>query len=284
MWLEVQFVLDGLMTGSIYALVALGFTVIWSSMRLVSLAHPDLLAVGAGTGYVVASSGFLVAAGAAVGVASVVGVATYFLAIRPLLQTSLLSVMVSTLGVGIIIQAVIAQINGDDARGMPSLLGTGGWIVGPFYFRQSAVIVAAIALVMLAVALYVANRTRIGLAFRATAWSADIGAMHGINVSFVRLGSVVMASAYAGLAGLLIGILFGQFSPYMGLTVALPAMIAMLVGGAGNLYGAMVGGLTLGVIQSVASAHIAGSLSNLVAFAVLVGLMVVRPQGLLSER
>jgi branched-chain amino acid transport system permease protein len=282
--LETQFFLDGILAGTIYALVALGFTITWSSMRVVSLAQPSLLAIGAATGYLAADAGIAPAAAAAAAGAAAIGYVAYVVAIKPLAQVSLLSVMVSTLGAGIIIEGILALFSGTDPIGMPSLLPAGGWVVGPFYFRRAAVIVAVIAFVMLALALYISKKTRIGLAFRAAAWAPDVGSAHGINIAAVRTGSILFASAYAGLAGFFVAVLFGSWSPYMGLALALPALIGMLVGGAGNLMGAVLGGLTLGVIQSVSSAHITSSLSNLVAFGVLIGLMVIRPQGLLSER
>src|SRR5207249_2114940 len=128
MRLAVQFGIDGLMTGAIYALVALGFTILWASMRIVSLAHPTILAIGAVIGAAAAPAGIGAALAAAAGAGALCGAISYYGSIRPLVGRSLLELMVSTLGLGIIAQEVLAKIVGPDSRATPELLPSGSWI------------------------------------------------------------------------------------------------------------------------------------------------------------
>jgi len=284
MRLATQFAIDGLMSGAIYSLLALGFSILWSSMRVVSLAHPSILAIGAAVGVAAAPAGFVVALLAAAAVGAAAGVVSYYSAIKPLVQRSMLELMVATLGLGIIAEEVLAKIVGPDSRATPDLLPSGSWIIAGFFVRKKALIVLMISLAMLVAAFVMLRRSKMGIAFRVTAWAPEIGAAHGVNIEAVRVFSIAFASMYAGIAGLMVANLAGSLDPFMGFNLALPALIAMLIGGAGNIVGAAVGGLLLGVLEGISAISISGPMSQMLEFALLLLVMVLRPQGLLRNK
>src|SRR5262249_29981686 len=163
----------------------IGFTVLWASMRVVSLSHPSILAAGAVAGAAVASQGIVVAAIVAAAVGAAGGLLSYYVCIRPLIGRNLLEILIATLGLGYIIQEVVAKLAGPEQRLTPSLLPTGVWHFGDFFVRRGSVIVLGIAVVMIAFALVLSRWTKIGLAFRVTSWAPEIGRAYGISVDRV---------------------------------------------------------------------------------------------------
>jgi branched-subunit amino acid ABC-type transport system permease component len=144
--------------------------------------------------------------------------------------------------------------------------------------------VLLITVLLLAAATLVMRYTRLGLAFRASSWSPEIAAAYGVNVGLVRFCSAAAAAALAGLAGVFAAVLAGSVSPFLGSAAGLKGIVAMLIGGAGNLPGAVIGGLSIGVIEALSGQVVSGSTSQVVSYAVLFLVMVARPSGLMKER
>jgi branched-chain amino acid transport system permease protein len=167
---------------------------------------------------------------------------------------------------------------------MPPLLPSDTWELNGVFVRETAVIVSAVAVGLLLLVVAVFRWTRIGLAFRVTSWAPELAPAYGVAVGAVQTGSVVASAVAMGLAGVLSGLLFGSVSAFAGATTGLKGVIAMLMGGAGNVYGALVGGLVVGISESVAELYISSGMKSVVSLALLLVVMVVRPQGLLQER
>lgn len=281
-----QEVLGGLVAGSTYALVALGFTLVFGVLRVLNLAHPDIYMWGAFAAFVAA--GFHAPVWA-VGVSAVLGAAIWgFLidriVLRQLRDSAMATPFIATMGLSLFLQNLAVRIFGPQPLPMPMQMPASDFQIGALRlgFGQLITIVSAFAL-MLAL-WFVVERTWFGKTIRATSENAEIARALGINADLVSLSTVVIASAFAGAAGFLIAMLYGQVFAYMGVPIGLKAMVVMMVGGLGNVPGAVLGGLVLGVLESLTTGYLSSSYRDAIAFVVLMIVLLVRPQGLLGER
>jgi branched-chain amino acid transport system permease protein len=279
-----QAAVDGLMIGSIYALVAVSFAVLWASIRTVNLGLLQVAALGGMVSYGLSDLGSIPALVGGALAATVVGLVTHLVAVRPLLERWALLPIIASLGAGLLVRGGVILVAGNDSRRMPPLVPTGTLEIQGVFFRRAGLVVIAITLVFVLSAIILTKRSQIGLAFRASSWSPEIASAYGISTERVRLGSAVAASFSIGLAGVLGGVLAGSVSPFMGEANGLKGLVAMLLGGAGNLVGALVAGLLVGVLESGAGLFVSSAMKNVVSFGMLFLVMVFKPSGLFKER
>jgi branched-chain amino acid transport system permease protein len=287
---------NGLTTGGIYALIALGYTMVYGVMKLINFAHGELFTLGAYLGYML-----LVTLGLADFIGPVMGLSVSILAVslltavsghllervayRPLRHSDRLAAVVSALGASIFLQNAIMLKWGAQYRAYPaSLLPPVSLSVfgQPVPLIRILVFAAAVAL-MLLLWLFI-NRTRMGLAIRAAAIDQGAAKLMGVDVSKVIAVVFVIGPALGGLAGLMAGLLYGQINFSMGQLYGLKAFTAAIIGGIGNIQGAMIGGLLLGLVESLGAAYVSVAWKDALTFLVLIMILVVRPTGLLPER
>ena len=294
----VQQLVNGLTLGSVYALIALGYTMVYGILKLLNFAHGEVYMMGAFAGF-----GVLSLFGGAVGVtinvvlligmmlavamvgAGFLGVAIERFAYRPLRNAPRIAPLISALGVSFFLQSSALILFGADFRSYETYeyidLATGiHW--GPLNISvvRIAVILTAVAM-MLGLTLLVA-RTRLGKAMRATSFDREAAAMQGIDVDRVIVATFFIGSALAGAAGVMVGLVFYKVYHLMGFLAGLKGFTAAVVGGIGSIPGAMLGGLLVGLVESWARGYLNGNVSDLVVFGVLIGVMLVRPSGLLG--
>ncbi|HEY8394977.1 MAG TPA: branched-chain amino acid ABC transporter permease [Thermaerobacter sp.] len=292
----IQQIINGLTVGSIYALVALGYTMVFGVLRLINFAHGDLFALGAYLGLsfltwlalaggagpllALAVAGVLVAA--SVGLA---GVLTERVAYRPLRGAGRLPAVVSALGVSVFVQNGIMLLWGAQPRAFPhDLVPDRAWaVLGVQFTLMRLVILAGSLLLMLALYLFVQN-TRVGAAMRAIAVDHETARLMGIDVNRLIQLVFLIGAALGGLAGVMVGLYYGQLNFTMGWLYGLKAFTAAILGGIGNIPGAMVGGLILGLAEALAAGYVAGEWKDAVAFVILILILLLRPTGLLGER
>jgi branched-chain amino acid transport system permease protein len=291
-----QQVTNGLAVGSIYALIALGYTMVYGVLKLINFAHGDLFTYGGYLGLTLLTSLLLQdRLGAALGVAvlvlmvmglvGVMGVVLERAAYRPLRESPRLSAVVSALGASIFLQNSLMLIYGARFQVYPEdVLPTWGVnVLGVrIPFMRAAVVV--IAVVMMAALWLFVQKTRIGTAVRAAAIDQGAARLMGIDVNRVVSLVFLIGPALGGAAGLLVGLYYGQVNFTMGWIYGMKAFTAAILGGIGNIPGAMVGGLLLGVIEALGAAYVSIAWKDAIAFAVLIVILVVRPTGLLGER
>ena len=287
---------NGLAVGGIYALIALGYTMVYGVLKLINFAHGDLFTSGAFLGF-----SFLVTlgltqmtgkVGAILLVIVIVMVIVAFLgyilertAYRPLRHSDRLNAVVSALGASIVIQNSIMLIYGPQE------------LVFPFGIKPNIIIelwgmnfplmrfVLFGASIFLMVVLYVfIHRTRMGTAIRAVAIDQSAAKLMGIDVSKVISLMFMIGAALGGAAGVMVGVYYGQITFTMGWSYGLKAFTAAILGGIGNIPGAMLGGIFLGVVESMAAAYISSGWKDAIAFLVLILVLIFRPTGLLGER
>ena len=299
-----QQLVNGIVLGAIYALVALGYTMVYGILGLINFAHGEVVMIGAmvaimviqllvGSG--VALPGPLIAAlglAAAIPVCMALGYTIERVAYRPLRQAPRLAALITAIGVSIVLQNLAMIIWGRQYHAFPALLPA-----TPHHFAGATVNDLQIFIVVLAAAimgglLLLVHRTRLGRAMRATSQNPEVAGLMGVNINTVISITFVIGSALAAVAGLMVSAYYGVAHYFMGFMLGLKAFTAAVLGGIGNITGAMLGGLLLGVIESLAAGYI-GPLTggflgshyqDVFAFVVLILVLVFRPSGLLGER
>jgi branched-chain amino acid transport system permease protein len=309
--LLVQLTVNGLTLGSLYALIALGYSLVYGILKLLNFAHGDVYMVGAFVGYgvLVAFDGplspnialvplivlmFLVAMVATGGL----GVVIERFAYRPLRDAPRLAPLISALGVSFFLQNSALLLMGAQFRSYDSfVLGSpnpeffeAGPLVGAAFVVNGVnvqliqlIVLAMTAALMVALTLMVA-RTKLGKAMRATAYDREAAAMMGIDVDRVIASTFFIGSVLAGAAGVMFGLLFSQVFHLMGFLAGLKGFTAAVVGGIGSIPGAMLGGLLVGMTEAYAAGYLGGRWSDLTVFAILILVLLVRPSGLLGAR
>ncbi|MDA3902704.1 MAG: branched-chain amino acid ABC transporter permease [Desulfuromusa sp.] len=284
---------NGLTIGSIYALVALGYTMVYGVMKLINFAHGDMVAASAFVGLtiytqVLGQSTSLIAVViifllSAVAMACV-GVLLERLAYRPLRQAPRLSAVVSALGASLMIQNGIMLIWGPQMRIFPELIPQIYWDLGGVVVSLIQVIILALSLILM-VALYLfVEKTRMGAAIRASAIDQDASRLMGINVDKVIALIFIIGSSLGAVAGLFIGLYYRGITFNMGWQYGLYAFVAAILGGIGNIPGAMFGGMLLGLFQAFIAGYVSSTWADAFTFILLILILIVRPTGLLGER
>ncbi len=287
---------NGLTVGAVYALIALGYTMVYGVMRLINFAHGDFFMMGSYLGYTVLVT-FLAAVGlplwlvlliataiATLGVA-LLGVFVERVAYRPLRRSGRLAAVVSALGVSQFLQNAAMLIWGARFQAYPPWAAPdAAWNIGGVSVSLMQLLIIGISL-MLMVGLYLfVQRTTAGTAIRATAIDHDTARLMGINVNSVITLIFIIGPALGGIAGVLLGLYYRQIHFTVGWSYGLKAFTAAILGGIGNIPGAMVGGLLLGILEMLGAGYISAAWKDVMVFGILILLLIFRPTGILGER
>ena len=287
MELFLQQIANGLVIGSTYAVVALGFALAFTVLRVINFAHPDVFMIGMFAGLVAGvqfpEGGLLLAIVVGAVVAGAVGFLIERTVIRPLRGRDVLSTLIGTLGVAIMLQNGMAIIAGPDPVAYPTLLPRRMLEIGPVVLTVKQVVNFGICVLLLAFVSFYVRGTRIGRATRAIAERPDVAAAFGINVGLICTVTIVIASMMGGVAAVSVGTLYGSAWAFVGLLYGLKAFTCMLVAGNRYFEGVMVVGLAIGVIEALVTGYISSSLKDAVAFFVLIGVLYFRPNGLFGS-
>ena len=283
----VQLALGGLMVGAIYGLVGMGYSLIYRASGLLTFAQGEYFMLGAFftyTFFVLLKLPFIVAAVAVVLVMTAIGFLSERLLIGPLLRrgSSPIHIVLATIGLSIFLQNVAMMVWGSEGFYVPSVLGDMPFKVGDVYVvPQNLTIVGVMLVLMLALHVFM-NHSRLGTTLRAAAQDKLAAATLGINVAFSVGLTWGIAVGLAGAAGLLIAPIYGV-SAHMGLLVGLKGFAAAVIGGYGSIYGAVLGGLLVGLVETFTSGYIDSTLKDVIVFAFLLTVLFVRPTGLLPN-
>jgi branched-chain amino acid transport system permease protein len=276
---------NGVMLGSTYALVAIGYTLIFGVLRLLHLAHGEVFMIGAFAGLQLVLmwhfGPLLALIGGLLG-SAVVGVVIELVAFRPIRRrgNSHLAPIVSTIGAGLVLQEVMTKIFGAEQTAFPSGLQQQIYDLGFVTVSGSQVFILATAAVSMLLLQQFVSRTRYGMAMRAVSENIQVASLLGINVDSVVLVTFGVASALAGIAGVLVGLNFNAISPFMGFDMGIKGMAVMVIGGLGSVYGAMAGGMILGIAEVLSVAYLESSLRDGFAFGLMILILIARPRGL----
>jgi len=294
-----QELVNGVTTGALYSLIALGFSMVYGVLKLLNFAHGDLYMVGAYIGFFVIQwfGGaqhlsiavplllvimFVLAAGLVGGL----GVAIERFAYRPLRDAPRIAPLITAIGVSFFLESSALLLFGAQYRVYNTadfISLSSGIQIGSVTIDSVQILVLVLGVVLMTGLQLLVNRTRLGRQMRAVAADREAAEMLGINVNFVITATFFLGSALAGVAGIMGGLLFNQVTSTIGFIAGLKAFTAAVVGGIGSIPGAMLGGLFIGVAESFVTGYISSTYSNLIVFGILIVVMLVRPSGLLGR-
>jgi branched-chain amino acid transport system permease protein len=296
-----QQLVNGLTLGGVYALIAIGYSMVYGIMGMLNFAHGEVYMIGGFAGWWVLhllTRGSELAMNAALvialmiilamAVSALTGVAVERFAYRPLRNAPRMNLLLSALGVSIFLQNLVLTYQGAKVRSfhIASLIPESLRViqVGSTVFSFMRMLVIVLAFALMALLSLMIKRTKIGKAMRATSQDIEAATFMGIDVDRIVVMVFVIGSALGGAAGTLVGLLFTQIDYYVGFQAGLKGFTAAVLGGIGNIYGAMLGGVLLGLAESLAVTFLPSAYKDVVAFAILIVVLIVRPQGLVGEK
>ena len=298
MQLLLEQLINGLTIGSFYALIALGYSMVYGVLKLINFAHGDFFTMGSYLGYTVlvfGASALTVQFGpwtgmmAAIGVAAIsialVGILVERVAYRPVYPAGRLPAVVSALGASIFLQNTIMVIWGPRFQAYPAeLIPAMRFQFGRINITLLQIIILALSFILMSALYYIIQRTTFGAAVRATAHDRNTASLMGINFNKVILFIFTLGPALGATAGVMVGMYYRQISFTMGWNYGLKAFTATILGGIGNLPGAMFGGLILGVLEMLGAAYISAAWKDVFVFLILILVLIFRPTGLFGEK
>jgi len=281
----VQQLINGLTIGSIYALIALGYTMVYGILRFINFAHGDIYMVGAYAGFLLATYlgfaaspsifGFIVVLLGAMLIAALIGVAIERLAYRPVRKFSRMTTLITAIGMSLLIEYLFVFIFSGTPRSFPQLLPNDNFtLFGNATISTSQALIFVISILLMLGLQYIIFKTKVGKAMRAVSFNLNSAKLMGVNTDFIIAFTFAIGSALAAAGGVLTAQYNPKIEPLMGIIVGLKAFVAAVLGGIGNIKGAVFGGLQIGIPSTYRDA---------VAFAILILVLLIRPAGLLGS-
>jgi len=288
-----QQLVNGITLGGVYALVALGYTMVYGIIQLINFAHGEIFAAGGYMGVILiswlVSQGYppFVCLGAALvlamGYCALLAMAVEKLAYKPLRSSSRLSVLLSALGMSIFLQNGLMLTQGVYDRAYPGEMVQGGFEIGGAVVSYMQIVIVGITVALLVGLNILVFKTRIGKAMRATAQDKTMAALVGINSNRIISTTFAIGAALAAAAGIMVGMYYGAVRYDMGFVPGVKAFSAAVLGGIGNITGAMLGGLIIGLVEIFAAAYISSEYKDVFAFIILIGVLYFMPTGIMGE-
>lgn len=289
-----QHIINGISLGSIYALIALGYTMVYGILKLINFAHADVYMVGAFAAYYTArflgidmSPGIgtlLILLLAAIVVCSLLGFLIERLAYRPLQSAPRLNLLITAIGVSLLLQYSAQVIFGPNPKVFPNVMNDTVFLdLGIAKIRSFDVIILGISLISMVILHFIIHKTKPGRAMRAVSTSPLVASLMGVNTNRIISFTFVIGSALAGIGSVLVGMKYPKIDPLMGLLIGLKAFVAAVLGGIGSIPGAVLGGLIMGLSEEVVVAYLSSTYRDAFAFGVLIIILIFKPTGLLGK-
>lgn len=290
-----QQLINGLADGSILALIALGYTMVYGILRFINFAHGDIFMIGAFAGFYLAPRvaallpvpsicGGLVVMAASMAICAALGILIERLAYRPLRRSPKLSVLITAIGISLFLEYAGQLFFGAAPRKFPDIIPATHLQLGGLSVSSNQIVVLIVTIVLLVALRFIVLKTKIGMAMRALSFNPEAASLMGINTDVVISFTFGLGSALAGAAGILYAVNYPAIDPLMGVLPGLKAFCAAVLGGIGNLPGAALGGLIIGVVETfVAGSHLS-TYRDAIAFAILILILLIKPSGLLGKK
>jgi branched-chain amino acid transport system permease protein len=280
-----QQALNALQLGSIYALIALGYTMVYGILTMINFAHGDLFMVGAFFCFLIAvylKLSFVPTLLLSMLGVAMLGVVIERFAYRPLRNAPRVSAIITALGVGLFLENFTLALS-PYPKHIPPLLENTTWTVGSLSISSLQILVIVLSLVLMLILDFIVQRTKAGMAMRAISWDKTIVPLMGVPVNKIISFTFAIGTGLGGAAGVMYGLAYPVIDPYMGIMVGWKAFICAVVGGIGNIRGAMLGGFILGAVEIMVAAFFPSTYRDFVAFTLLLILLIVRPYGILGK-
>ncbi|HBW37128.1 branched-chain amino acid ABC transporter permease [Desulfosporosinus sp. BICA1-9] len=281
-----QQIINGLSLGSIYALIALGYTMVYGIIKLINFAHGEIMMVGAYAGWFATSVlhlPFLPALLFAMIVAAILGVVIERIAYKPLRNATRIAALITAIGVSLFLQYGGMLVVSAQVRTYPPVFPETMYSVYGVIFKYGDIVMLLTSIILMGLLHFTVQYTKMGKAMRAVSFDKDAALLMGINTNNIISFTFAIGSALAAAAGVLMGVYFNTIDPLMGLVPGLKAFVAAVLGGIGIIPGAMVGGLMLGLIESIVSGLGASTWRDAVAFLILILVLIIKPSGLFGK-
>ncbi len=283
-----QQVINGISLGSIYALIALGYTMVYGIIKLINFAHCDVYMIGAYVGYFCMTAlhlGFLPSLLIAMVFCTILGVLIEKIAYKPLRNATRIAVLITAIGVSLFLEYGTMFIVKANVRSYPAMTGllAEKFHLGSMVVTMQQVLIVGITVILMILLQFIVKKTRIGKAMRAVSLDKDAAQLMGISVDTTISFTFALGSALAGAAGVLVGVYYNSINPLMGVVPGLKAFVAAVFGGIGLIPGAMIGGYFIGAVEVFVSGYGNSMYRDAVVFAILILILIVKPAGLLGK-
>ncbi|MBA5729888.1 branched-chain amino acid ABC transporter permease [Aerococcaceae bacterium INB8] len=286
MQLFLQQLVNGVALGSIYALMALGYTMVYGTIKLINFAHADVFMMGAFVGYylvTVLEMNLFLAMIIAMIFCAILGVVIERVAYKPLRNSTRVASLITAIGVSYFLQNIMIYFLGPEVRSFPSPLETSIYRIGNIVINSKQILVFVITVILMIVLYLIVQRSKMGKAMRAVAVDSEASQLMGIDVNRVISFTFALGSGLAGIAGVLVGVYYNSISPGMGTALGLKAFVAAVVGGVGSIPGAMVGGYVIGILETIVTFMGGSMYKDAVVYGLLIVILLVLPSGLFGK-
>ncbi|KAB2334753.1 branched-chain amino acid ABC transporter permease [Cytobacillus depressus] len=283
-WL--QQLINGISLGSIYALIALGYTMVYGIIKLINFAHGDVFMIGAFIGFYAIAGwglGFFPALLLAMTVCAIFGVLIERIAYKRLRNATRIAALITAIGVSLLIEYGVIYVRGAQPEAYPDVFAKKSFDVFGAQISSQSLLILSVSIVLMILLQFIVHKTKIGKAMRAVSHDMDAARLMGINVNNTISATFAIGSAMAGAAGVIFGVYYTKIDPLMGIIPGLKAFVAAVLGGIGIIPGAMVGGLVLGVVETVVSAFGFSLWRDAAAFIILILILLFRPSGIFGK-
>jgi branched-chain amino acid transport system permease protein len=287
-----QQLINGLSLGAIYALIALGYTMVYGVLRLINFAHGDVYMLGAFAGYYIANAlsldanpsipGAVFVTLGAMAVCAAIGIVIERFAYRPVRHHSRLTSLITAIGVSLLLEYGGQVVFGATPRFFPQMIRSEVYSLAGVQITNQSLLIIVVAVVVMFGLEFIVHRTKIGKAMRATSYNLAVAKLMGINTDFIIAFTFALGSALAAAGGVMVALAIPRIDPLMGLMTGLKAFVAAVLGGIGNIPGAMIGGVLIGLMETWIGATSYSTYRDAVAFAVLILILLLRPAGIMG--
>ena len=292
-----QQLVNGLILGSVYALLALGYTMVYGIIKLINFAHGDIYMVGAFMGYFLLNSlkvNFFVALLLAMVGTAILGVVIEYLAYRPLRHSTRIAALITAIGVSFLLEYGMVFFVGANTRSFPQVIKTVRYNFGPISISNIQLMILGVSVFLMVALQFIIQKTKMGKAMRAVSVDSDAAQLMGINVNRTISFTFALGSALAGAGGVLIGLYYNSIEPLMGMTPGIKAFVAAVLGGIwvqssvignviGIIPGAALGGFVIGLLETFATAIGLSDFRDAIVYAILIVILLIRPAGILGK-
>lgn len=282
----VQQLVNGISIGSIYALIALGYTMVYGIIKLINFAHGDVFMVGAFIGFYAIAKwemNFFAALLLAMMLCAVFGVIIERVAYKRLRNSTRIAALITAIGVSLLIEYTVVFFRGAQLESYPNTIENKAITIFGAQIGTHSILILSVSIGLMILLQFIVQKTKIGKAMRAVSHDADAAKLMGINVDNTISATFAIGSALAGAAGVIFGLYYTKIDPFMGVIPGLKAFIAAVLGGIGIIPGAMVGGMLLGVVETIVSALGFSLWRDAAAFVILILILVFKPEGIFGK-
>ena len=281
-----QQMINGLSLGSIYALVALGYTMVYGIIKLINFAHGDIYMLGAYIGFIVTTKlglGFVPALLISMVGCAIIGMTIERIAYKPLRHATRITALITAIGVSYFLEAGTQRVMGAGVQTFQNVFANESIMLGNVRISTQQIVIFVVTIVLMVALQFLVNKTKIGRAMRAVSVDADAARLMGVNVNATISFTFAIGSALAGAAGVLVGVYYNSINPLMGMLPGIKAFIAAVFGGIGIIPGAMLGGFFIGIVETMVAGYGSSLWKDAVVYIILILILIIKSAGLLGK-